>query len=56
MLNTPTFDRSEKTKAKLFESWLKQWNLLEKVVMTSFDTKRQSDIAIYSSVDGDIVY
>jgi hypothetical protein len=56
MLSTPAFYHSNKTKAQLFGSWLKQWNLLEKDVMTSFYRKRQSDIAIYSLMNGDLVY
>jgi len=48
----PTFDRSNKTKAQLLGSGLKQWNLLEEVVIVSFCTKRQPDIAVYYSVNG----
>jgi hypothetical protein len=54
MLNIPTFYHSDKTHAHLLESWLKQWNLLEKGVIVSSYRKRQSDISTYYSVDGDI--
>ena len=56
MLNTPTFYHSDKTKAVLRGSWLKQWNLLEKDVIVSLYRKRQSDIAMCYSLDGDLVY
>ena len=55
-LNIPTFYHSDKIKAQLFGSRLKQRNLLEKGVIVSFYRKRQSDIATYDSVDGDLLY
>ena len=45
-----------KTKAQLLGSLLQQWNLLEKGVKVSFYRKRQSNIAEYNSIDGDLVY
>jgi DNA gyrase/topoisomerase IV subunit B len=54
--NTSTFYYSDKTKAQPLGSRLKQWNLLEKGVIVSFYTTRQSDIATYYSRDGDLVY
>ena len=54
-LNTPTFYYSYKTKAQLLGSWLKQWNLLEKSVRVSFYRNRQSHIAMYCSMDSELV-
>ena len=56
MLNTTTFYASDKTKAQVFESWLTQWNLLEKGVITSFYKKRQLDTATYYSMYGDLLH
>jgi DNA gyrase/topoisomerase IV subunit B len=47
---------NDKTKAWLLRSWLKQWNLLEKGVVILFYGKRQSDIAVYYSMDGVLWY
>ena len=54
-LNTPTFCHSDKTKAPLLGSRLKQWNLFERDV-TVYYRKRQSDIATYYSEDSDLEY
>jgi len=55
-LNTlPVYD-SGTTKPQLLGSWLKQWNLLEKDVRASFYRNRPSDIAMYYSMDSDLVY
>jgi hypothetical protein len=43
-LSTPTFYHSDKTKAQLFGSWLKQWNLLEKDVILYEETVKHSII------------
>jgi hypothetical protein len=53
-LNTLTFYHSDITHAQLLESWPKQCNLLEKGVIVSSYRKRQSDIATYYSMDGNI--
>jgi hypothetical protein len=55
-LSTPIFYHSDKTKAQLIGSWPKQWNLLENSVIVSSYRKRQSDIAIYCSMDDNLVY
>ena len=47
MLNTPMVYHSDKTKAQLLGSWLKQWNLLEKDVRASLYRNMPSDIAMY---------
>jgi hypothetical protein len=54
-LNTPTFYHSNKTKAQLLGSWLKKWNVLEKGVIVSFYSKRQPDIIMYYTMDGEQV-
>jgi len=51
--NTPAFYDCDRTKAQLLGSWLKQWNILEKAVIVSVCGKRQSDTAIYDSLEGD---
>lgn len=53
---TPAFYDSDKTKAQPLGSQLKQWNLLDKGVMVSFYRNRQSHIAMYYSMDGDLAY
>ena len=45
-----------KTKTQLIESQLQERNLQEKGVKLSFHRKRQSNIAKYFSMDGDMVY
>jgi hypothetical protein len=44
-----------KTKAELLGSRFQQWNLLKKGVKMSFYRKRQSDIAKYFSMEGELV-
>jgi hypothetical protein len=54
--DTPTFFHCVKTEDQLLGWRLKLWNLLEKAVIVVFCSKRQSEIATYYSVDGDLVY
>ena len=53
-LNTPVSYHSDK--AQRVGSRLRQWNLLEVRVILSLYRKRQSDILMYYSVDGDLVH
>jgi hypothetical protein len=46
---------SLKTKAQLFGSRLQQWKLIEKCMNVSFYRKRQSNIAKYFTLNGDLV-
>jgi hypothetical protein len=55
-LNAPIVYHSDKTKAQLLGSRLKQWNLLEKCVRMSIYRNRPSDIAMYYSMDSDLLY
>jgi hypothetical protein len=55
-LNTPPFCYSNKTKAQLLGSRLKEWNHLEKGVIVSYCRKRQSDIVTHYSMYGDLVH
>jgi hypothetical protein len=45
-----------RTKDQLLGSRLQQWNLLENGVKVSFYRKKQSNIAKYYSINGDLVY
>jgi hypothetical protein len=45
-----------KTKAQLLGLWLQQWNLLGNGVKVPFYKMRQSNIATYFSMDGEVVY
>jgi hypothetical protein len=56
MINTPTFYHSDKTKAQLLGSQIKQWNLLDKGVTVSLSRKRQRDIATCYLIDGNVEY
>jgi DNA gyrase/topoisomerase IV subunit B len=56
MINMPTFYHSDKTKAQLLGSRIKQWNLLDKGVTVSLSRKRQWDTATCYLIDGNLAY